>query len=74
MSKTTCKTLNQSRIQIIDIVTNLTAISEENAASTEETSASTVEVSAIVDSNASHSEDLKTIATELDATMDIFKL
>ena len=36
--------LDQARVKVVDVVQNLTAIAEENAAGTEETSASAAEV------------------------------
>ena len=40
--------LDEARVRVVDVVQNLTAIAEENAASTEETSASAAEVGSIV--------------------------
>ncbi|MCM1272545.1 MAG: methyl-accepting chemotaxis protein [Clostridium sp.] len=66
--------LDEARVNVVDVVQNLTAIAEENAASAEETSASVCEVSSIVEDISSKSTALKEIAQELDKSMDIFKL
>ncbi|MDE6024855.1 MAG: methyl-accepting chemotaxis protein [Lachnospiraceae bacterium] len=66
--------LDEARVNVVDVVQNLTAIAEENAASAEETSASVCEVSSIVDDISSKSNALKHIAKELDESMDIFQL
>lgn len=66
--------LDEARVNVVDVVQNLTAIAEENAASAEETSASVCEVTSIVEDISSKSTALKEIAQELDKSMDIFKL
>lgn len=66
--------LDETRVAVVDVVQNLTAIAEENAASTEETSASVTEVTAIVGSISEKAIELKSIADELDANMQIFKI
>ena len=40
--------MDGARVNVVDVVQNLTAIAQENAASAEETSASVTEVSTIV--------------------------
>ncbi len=66
--------LDEARVNVVDVVQNLTAIAEENAASAEETSASVCEVTSIVEDISCKSTALKEIAQELDKSMDIFKL
>lgn len=66
------KKLDEARIGVVDVVQNLTAIAEENAAGSQETSASVTEVTAIVDDISDKSESLKKIASELDESMNIF--
>lgn len=66
--------LDEARVNVVDVVQNLTAIAEENAAGTQETSASTTEVTSIVDDISDKSSALHKIAKELDIEMDIFKL
>lgn len=66
--------LDEARVNVVDVVQNLTAIAEENAAGTQETSASTTEVTSIVDDISDKSNALRQVAKELDTEMDIFKL
>ncbi|MFA9464754.1 MAG: methyl-accepting chemotaxis protein [Velocimicrobium sp.] len=68
------KSLNESRITVVDIITNLSAISEENAASTEETSASTAQLTAAVNDIRSEITVLRTLSDELVEAISIFKL
>ncbi|MDE6845178.1 MAG: methyl-accepting chemotaxis protein [Lachnospiraceae bacterium] len=68
------KSMDDARVNVVDVVQNLTAIAQENAASTEETSASVTEVSSIVYDISSNAEKLKAIADELDRNMKIFKI
>mgnify|MGYP002622821231 CR=1 FL=1 len=64
--------LDKARIEVVDIVQNLTAIAEENAASTQETSASVTQVTNIVSGISGKAEELKTIADDLDEHMSRF--
>lgn len=66
--------LDQARVNVVDVVQNLTAIAEENAAGAEETSAAVSEMSVIIDDIAIKSETLKAIATELGQSMNIFNI
>lgn len=66
--------LGTARENVIDIVSNLTSIAEENAASTEETSASVMEVLDIVGGIAEEAQDLDEIAKGMDEKVKIFKL
>ena len=59
------KQLDDARVMVVDVVQNLTAIAEENAASTEETSASASEVGAIMGTISDNAQQLNTIADEL---------
>ena len=68
------KEMDEARIKVIDVVQNLTAIAEENAASTEQTSASVTEVGAIVNDIAGNAQKMKEVADKLDASMEIFRL
>lgn len=58
--------LDEARVKVVDVVQNLTAIAEENAASTEETSALAVEVSSIMNAVAERTDGLYGIARELE--------
>ncbi len=66
--------MDEARVNVVDVVQNLTAIAQENAASAEETSASVTEVSSIISGISDRSEKLRKIAQELEEGMDIFKL
>lgn len=66
--------LDKARVNVIDTVQSLTAIAEENAASTEETFASITEISSIIADIATEADELKQIANEIDASMDVFEL
>lgn len=68
------KELNVVRITVIDIISNLSAISEENAASTEETSASTEELSSTVSNIGKEISVLRKLSDELVNAINIFKL
>ncbi len=67
-------TLDESRVKVVDLVQNLSAIAEENAASSQETSASVTQVSEIVSDISGNVNKLKDIAVELEKTVQVFKL
>lgn len=66
--------LNAARNSIVDTVQSLTAIAQENAASTEETSASMIEIGTVVQDINKNSEELRRIAEILEEDMKQFKL
>lgn len=66
--------MDEARINVVDIVQNLTAIAEENAASTEETSASMTEVGNTIVGMAGNATQLKEIADGIDESMSVFRL
>ena len=66
--------MNDAKISVVDSVQNLTSIAEENAASTEETSASIIEIANAVSDISARAEQLKQIADKMDESMAIFKL
>lgn len=66
--------MDEARVNVVDVVQNLTAIAEENAASAEETSASVTEVGSIVTNISGNTEKMKDVANELEQNMEIFKL
>jgi methyl-accepting chemotaxis protein len=68
------KRLDEARIEVVDVVHDLTAIAEENAAGAEETSASVTEVSNIVNNISEKASYLRGIAEQLDDEMSIFKM
>lgn len=68
------KSLDEARVNVVDIVQNLTAIAEENAAGTQETSASVTEVNDIVSQISENVNQLRRIAEKLEHRMEIFRL
>ncbi len=65
---------DNSRSGVVDIISNLSAISEENAASTEETTASMQELNATINLLAESAKSLKTLAQSMDDATRFFKL
>lgn len=66
--------LDKARIKVVDVVQNLTAIAEENAASVQQTSASTVEVVNTMENVAEEAKRLSGVANELDENVKMFIL
>lgn len=66
--------LNMARERVVDGVQNLSAIAEENAASSEETSASVTQVSNIIMDISDNANNLKEIAEQLAQEMQMFQL
>ena len=66
--------LNEARVKIVEVITNLSAISEENAASAEETTASTEELNATVAELATSAKMLEDMAASLESQIRIFKI
>ncbi len=64
--------LDEARIKVVDVVQNLTAIAQENAASTEETSASAAEAGAIMTDIAENASLLNQIANKLEESVKQF--
>lgn len=60
--------------KIVDIISNLSAISEENAASAQETTASMEELNATINMQAETARELKKLAEALNNDMSFFKL
>ena len=65
---------NASRVQIVDLVQNLSAVSEENAASTQETTASMEELNATINLMAQASQELLKMADHLREEVEYFKI
>lgn len=65
---------NTAKDKIVDIISNLSAISEENAASAQETTASMEELNATINMQADTARELKKLAEELNNDMSFFKL
>lgn len=66
--------LNSARVNIVDVVQNLTSIAEQNAANTQETSAAVMEVSNVMHEISNHASKLQEIAYSLEANMNAFQL
>lgn len=66
--------LDEARVNVVDVVQNLTAIAQENAAGTEETSASVTEVGNHMFGIAQNSGELKQIADNLEREMQAFQI
>ena len=67
------RTMDEARVNVVDTVQNLTAIAEENAAGTQESSASVTSITGIAVNIEQSSSDLKQIAMDLDEDMKEFK-
>lgn len=65
---------DESKVRIVDVMSNLSALSEENAASTEETTASIQEINANINVLATNAEKLNGLAGELVEAVKYFKL
>lgn len=65
---------NNARASVMDVISNLSAISEENAASSEETTASMQELNATINMLAGEAGKLKQISQELNEDMQFFKI
>ncbi len=66
--------LDSARVNVVDFVQNLMAIAQQNAASTAETSASVTEVRDIISSISGNATAMKSVAEELEESMNKFKL
>ena len=66
--------LDQARAKVVDGVQNLSAIAQQNAASTQETAASVSETTAIVEDISASAGQLKGIADELQKSIGQFRL
>lgn len=67
------KQMDDARKNVVETVSSLSAIAQENAASTEESSASVSSITTIADEIEESSGDLKNIAKELDNDMNMFR-
>ncbi len=68
------ETMNSDKENILNSVESLSSISEENAASTQETSASLMQLDTNMESVVSQAQDLQKIAEELTANVKYFKV
>lgn len=65
---------DNSRGKVVDVISNLSAISQENAASTEETTASMSEFNETIRMLANAAGSLKKLSTDLEKDINFFKL
>lgn len=65
---------DKARVSVVDIISNLSAISEENAASSEETTAAMAELSSTIGALADSAEQMQRISEVLKEEMKFFKL
>jgi methyl-accepting chemotaxis protein len=68
------KNLTKSKDNILEVITNLSAISEENAASTQQTSAATEQLSATIQEMSRMSDDLTQMSNLLMDYIRKFKI
>ena len=66
--------INEARGSVVDTVQNLSAIAQENAASSQETSASVTMISDIVNEITENAGALKGISHKLDDSMAMFEI
>ncbi len=66
--------LDEARVNVVDVVQNLTAIAEENAAGTQETSASATEFGNMIGDIESETEGLKNAANVIEESVGLFQL
>jgi methyl-accepting chemotaxis protein len=67
-------TCDNARVQVVDVIANLSSISEENAASAEETTASMQELNATINMLAESARSLKALSESLNQEMEFFQL
>lgn len=65
---------DRARAQVVDVISNLSAISQENAASAEETTASMQELNATISMLAEAAGSLKVLSEQLNNEMGFFKM
>lgn len=65
--------LDEARVSVVDIVQNLTAIAQENAAGAQETAATMSEVNSIMANMAESAEQIYRIADELETNIRLFR-
>jgi methyl-accepting chemotaxis protein len=66
--------LDKGRLNLVNLVHTLSSIAEENAASTEETSASAIEVENMTQNILESTNELKNVSIALNTTINKFKV
>lgn len=72
--RTDSENCDEARIKVTDVIQNLSAVSEENAAATEETMASMDELNTTMTVLAEKSDELGALAEKMEADLGFFKL
>ncbi|MCD7825829.1 MAG: methyl-accepting chemotaxis protein [Clostridiaceae bacterium] len=72
--KTQTGACDSARVKVVDVITNLSAISEENAASTQETTASMQELNATINLLAESAANLSKLSDTLEEEMTFFQI
>lgn len=65
---------NEEKISVVEIISNLSAISQENAASSQQTTASMEELNATINILANSAGNLQNLSSELQKSVEVFKL
>ena len=65
---------DKARTQVVDVISNLSAISQQNAASAQETTASMEELNATINMLAEAAGNLKVISGQLNDEMSFFQM
>lgn len=65
---------DNARSKVEEIIVNLASISEENAASTEQTTASMLELNEVITSRAEKAAQLKDMAEKLETDLKFFRI
>ena len=68
------KICDASRKNVMDVIANLSALSEENAASAQETTASMQELGATINLLAEAADSLMELSSQMDEQMKFFQL
>lgn len=66
--------VDEARVRVVDLVQSLSAIAEENAASSQETSASVTQVTEIVADISNSADKLKAISAQMEDIVSVFKV
>ncbi len=66
--------VDRSKVSVLDAVSDLSGISQENAASAEEANASTEELRANIEEVAGQANELKTVIEQLNNSVSFFQL
>lgn len=65
---------NEEKVGVVEIISNLSAISQENAASSQQTTASMEELNATINILATSAGNLQNLSSELQKSVEVFKL